>query len=207
MKFRSATDIINESIPELPFEGEWLHAFGNPSLYETWYIDGMSASGKSTFIMRLCKKLCQYGKVLHVNLEEYKKLSFKKRVKRMKMSEHKGRWQEVGPVDFRELSKKLESPKMANFIVIDSIQYMGLTFQQIKELFIDKFPKKSFIFISQMKDGQPKGKTADDMKFEAGVKIRTIGFRAYCQGRYVEDAATYYTIWEEGAIKHYLTEK
>ena len=63
---------------------------------------------------------------------------------------------------------------------------------------------ESIIFVSQNYKGRPKGKPANDLKFDAGVKISTIGFRAYCHGRYVDGAGTYFTIWEEGAYKYYL---
>ena len=56
------------------------------------------------------------------------------------------------------------------------------------------------------REGRPKGKMADDIRFDCGVKIHTKGYRAYCQGRYTDDAEAYFTIWEEGAAKYYLTE-
>lgn len=84
------------------------------------------------------------------------------------------------------------------------MQYTGLNFAKIKALLLDQFPRKSFIFVSQNYKGEPKGKTANDLKYDAGVKVSTMGYRAYCTGRYVDDAAAYFTIWEEGAYKYYL---
>ena len=60
--------------------------------------------------------------------------------------------------------------------------------------------------VTQVYKGRPKGKMADDIRFDCGVKIHTKGYRAYCQGRYTDDAEAYFTIWEEGAAKYYLTE-
>lgn len=180
MRAYSPSEIENLNTPELPLDGEWEAAFGRPSRFERWFIDGESASGKSTFVMLLGKKLCDYGRVDYVSLEEGANLSFKKRIKR---------------------------PKSANFVIIDSVQYLDVrSFDRLKKELFDRFPRKSFILVSQVYKGRPKGKMADDIRFDCGVKIHTKGYRAYCQGRYTDDAEAYFTIWEEGAAKYYLTE-
>lgn len=202
----SPSEVASLSIPELPLDGEWEQAFGRPSLYERWFIDGESASGKSSFVMKLAKKLCQYDTVAYWSLEEGVSLSFKRRMQANRMEEVNGRFLVVTGETIEEFSARLAKRRSPHFVIIDSVQYTGATFKQIKTLLLDKFPKKSFIFVSQMYKGEPKGKTANDLKFDAGVKIRTKGFRAYCIGRYVNEAATYYTIWKEGAIKINLNE-
>ena len=40
------------------------------------------------------------------------------------------------------------------------------------------------------------------LKAAAGVKVKTLGFRAYCQGRYGGQPGTYYTIWEEKTVEY-----
>lgn len=204
MRAYSPKEIARLQIPELPLEGEWRAAFGRPSRYERWFIDGESTSGKSTFVMLLAKELCKFGKVDYISLEEGANLSFKRRTIRLQMDEVAGRFKAVTNITMEELAERLAKPKSANFIVIDSVQYTGMTFPKIKALLLDRFPRKSFIFVSQNYKGKPKGKLANDLKFDAGVKISTIGFRAYCHGRYVDGAGAYFTIWEEGAYKYYL---
>lgn len=204
MRAYSPKEIENLNIPELPFDGEWKAAFGRPSRYERWFVDGESTSGKSTFVMLLSKKLCEYGKVDYVSLEEGANLSFKKRVKRLQMKEKAGKFKVITNITMEELAERLAKPKSANFIVIDSVQYTGMTFPKIKAILLDRFPRKSFIFVSQNYKGRPKGKPANDLKFDAGVKISTIGFRAYCHGRYVDGAGAYFTIWDDGAIKYWI---
>ena len=54
----------------LPWDGEWQRVFGRPALNELWFISGASAQGKSSFVMQLAKKLCEYGRVLYVSGEE-----------------------------------------------------------------------------------------------------------------------------------------
>lgn len=204
MRAYSPKEIARLQIPELPLEGEWRAAFGRPSRYERWFIDGESTSGKSTFVMLLAKELCKFGKVDYISLEEGANLSFKRRTIRLQMDEVAGRFKAITNITMEELAERLAKPKSANFVFIDSVQYTGMTFPKIKALLLDRFPRKSFIFVSQNYKGRPKGKPANDLKFDAGVKISTIGFRAYCHGRYVDGAGAYFTIWEEGAYKYYL---
>lgn len=207
MRAYSPTEIENLNIPELPLDGEWEAAFGRPSLYERWFIDGESASGKSTFVMQLARKLCKYGRVEYVSLEEGVSLSYKNRLKRLRMREVAGQFKTLVGITTAGLAERLAKPKSANFIIIDSVQYLDVrSFERIKKLLFDRFPRKSFILVSQVYKGKPKGKMADDIRFDCGVKVHTQGFRAYCSGRFVEGAGAYYTIWEEGAYKYYLNE-
>lgn len=158
MRAYSPKEIERLQIPELPFTGEWEAAFGRPSRFERWFIDGESTSGKSTFVMLLARKLCEFGKVDYISLEEGANLSFKKRSIRLQMRDVAGRFKVLTGVTVTELAERLAKPKSANFVVIDSVQYTGLTFPKIKALLLDRFPRKSFIFVSQNYKGRPKGK-------------------------------------------------
>lgn len=200
----SPSEIANLNIPELPLDGEWEQAFGRPSMYERWFIDGESASGKSTFVMRLAKKLCEYGGVVYWSLEEGVGLSYKRRLAALKMEDVDGKFLTVAGETIEEFAARLAKRRSPHFVIIDSVQYIAAPFSKIKSMLLDRFPHKSFIFVSQMYKGEPKGKAANDLRYEAGVKVRTKGYRAYCAGRFVNDAATFYTIWEEGAIRYNL---
>lgn len=205
MRAYSPAEIEKMRIPELPLDGEWARAFGRPSRFERWFIDGASASGKSSFVMMLAKKLCDYGKVDYISLEEGANLSFRRRCIRLRMNEVAGRFKIVTGTTVAELAERLARPKSANFVIIDSVQYLDVrSFERLRHLLLDRFPRKSFIMVSQVYKGRPKGKMADDLRFDCGVKVRTKGFRAYCQGRYADDAEAYYTIWDEGAAKYHL---
>ncbi|MGP1526371.1 MAG: AAA family ATPase [Candidatus Cryptobacteroides sp.] len=202
----SPKEITGMSIPELPLDGEWEKAFGRPALNDNWFIDGESASGKSSFVMMLAKKLCEYGNVLYWSLEEGAGLSFKKRLQMFNMEAVDKKMIVVVKETLDELSERLAKRRSPHFVIVDSVQYVGASFHQIRKKLLDRFPKKSFVFVSQLYRGEPKGKTANDLKFDAGIKIHTRGFRAYCLGRYSEDTTSYFTIWKEGAIRFYLNE-
>lgn len=207
MRAYSPLEVERLNIPELPFDGEWERAFGRPARNERWFVEGESASGKSTFVMLLGKKLTEYGSVAYVSKEEGVNLSFKRRMKRLKMREVNGRFQVIVGDTPEELVQRISKRKSPHFWIIDSVQYLGVTtFGQLKKLLLDRYPNKSFIFVSQNWRGKPKGKLANDVKYDAGVKVRTEGFRAYCSGRYIDDAAAYFTIWEEGAHRYYLNQ-
>lgn len=207
MRAYTPGEIVSISIPVLPLKGEFLAAFGQPSMHDNWYIDGDSASGKSSFAMMLGKELTKYGKVLYVSLEEGVSLSFQRRMELLNMKEVNSKFSVVVRETVVELAERLAKPKSAQFVIIDSIQYLDVrSFDQLKKLILDQFPRKAFIFVSQCYKGKPKGKLADDVKFDCGVKIHTRGYRAYCSGRFVDDVAAYYTIWEEGAVRFDLNE-
>ena len=181
---------------------EWEQAFGQPAQNEMWFITGPSASGKSSFVMQLAKQMAHYGSVLYVSKEEGTSLSFRKRLERYRMSEVAGNIRIVVDDTIEELQGRLEKRKSAKFIIIDSIQKTGWKYSQTVRL-IDKFPRKSFIIISQEDGGKPMGSTALKLKYEAGVKVRTMGYRAFCEGRFINGTDAYFEIWKDGASRYW----
>lgn len=203
----SPKDVASINHKVLPFTGKWKEVFGEPEQGDTWFISGPSASGKSSFVMQFAKMLCGIGPVLYVSLEEGVGLSMKKRLVQFKMNEVQGSFRIITDGDIEELGKRLAKPKSAKFIIVDSYQEAyeaGWEYRLTAEL-IDRFPKKTFIFISQEDKGKPLGKPAIRLKYKAGVKVRTLGFRAFCEGRYAGQVGAYYTIWEEKAVEVYNT--
>lgn len=184
----------------IEWEDKWKGPFGSPPVNETWFICGQSASGKSSFVMQLVKRLCQFGRALYLSYEEGISQSFQERTMRFKMNEEQGRFRVVTEDTYDELVARLAKPKSAKFVIIDSIQVAGWTYEQAVEL-TKKFDKKCFIFVSQEEKGQPMGKPAKRLRYIAGMKIWVSGFKAYCQGRFTGDPGSYYTVWEEGVIR------
>ena len=185
---------------EIPWEGEWRESFGNIQYNELWFISGASASGKSSFVMQLARELTKYGRVLYGSYEEGVGDSFKKRIQRERMTEKQGRFRIITEDSFEDLMERLSKPKGPKFVIIDSFQESGLTYEQAVAL-REKFPRKGWIYISQEYKGAPMGKAAARLKYKAGVKIRVVGYNAYCQGRFSGDESKPYTIWEDGVIK------
>lgn len=199
-KAYSPRDVERLQPDVLEWDGQWSLVFGRPSVTETWFISGASASGKSSFVMQLSKELCRFGDVLYVSYEEGVSPSFRRRLGYLHMEEVQGRFRIVTDDTYDELCDRLSRRKSARFVVIDSFQESGWGYGQTKEL-IGRFPQKGFLFVSQEYRGQPMGKPAVRLRYKAGVKVRVSGFKAWCQGRETENAGAFYTVWEDGLVR------
>lgn len=196
----SPKEVLAKTYKTLPWGAKWSGPFGKVPVNETWFISGQSASGKSSFVMQLARELCNYGTVLYLSYEEGISQSFQERVKRERMEEVQGRFRVITDDSYEELVERLGRPKSARFVIVDSFQDSGLTYEQAVEL-RTRFPRKSFIYISQEYKGQPLGKPAGRLKYKAGIKVRVIGYKAFCQGRFTGNPGSYYPVWEEGIIR------
>ena len=161
---------------------------------------GMSGQGKSNFLMEFIKEMCKYGKVLYVGLEEGHSASMQTLVIR-----HLDSQLHAGKIEFADhemtydaLFIKLSKKKSPKFIVIDSLQYWNINYDQYKAL-KEKFKRKTFVFISHAKGKIPDGVPADKIRYDAGIKVRVDGFIAFVTSRYGGNKN--YVIWEEGAKK------
>ena len=196
----SPKEVMAKSYKTLPWEEHWSGPFGFPAVNETWFVSGASASGKSSFVMQLAKELCHYGTTLYVSYEDGVGHSFKERLNRFRMDEVQGRFRVATDDTYEELMARLAKPKSPHFVIVDSFQVAEWSYEQVKKL-IARFPAKSFIFISQEYKGQPMGKAAMRLRYLAGIKIRVVGYKAFCQGRFTDNPGSYYVVWEEGVIR------
>ena len=196
----SPTEVQQMNIPSFPFEGKWEAAFGHPDRTGVWIIWGESGNGKSSFVMQLGKELCNYGTVLCMSYEEKINQSFQRRMGYLKMNEVQGKFRVVTEGSLEEVIARLKKPKSPKFIIIDSFQVAGWDYPQAVEL-METFPKKCFIWISQEKKSQPMGGGAVRLKYICDMKIRVVGYKAYCQGRAIGDPGSYYVVWEDGIIQ------
>lgn len=196
----SPKEVLAKTYTTLPWDGKWAEAFGYPAVNEIWTIQGPSAAGKSSFVMQLARKLCEYGTTLYLSYEEGVSQSFQKRLERFQMSEVQGRFRIAVEDTIEEVEARLKCKKSPRFIIVDSFQKSEWGYEATIAL-IRRFPRKSFIFIMQEHKGQPLGKPAVRLKYDAGVKIRVVNYKAYCQGRFIPEAGAHYTVWEEGILR------
>lgn len=193
-------DIAAKKWKTLPWGEKWSKPFGFPAENASWFISGASASGKSSFVMQLGKELCKYGTVLYMSYEEKVNQSFQRRMGYLKMNEVQGKFRVVPGSSLDELVERLRKPKSPKFVVIDSFQVAPWDYPDAEEL-MERFPKKCFIWISQEKKSQPMGGGAVRLKYICDMKVRVVGYKAYCQGRAIGEAGSYYVVWEEGIIQ------
>ena len=195
-------EVSQKKYEVIKWNGQWRESFGRPAMNETWFISGASAQGKSSFVMQLAKKLCEYGKTLYVSAEEGIRQSFQRRLEMFEMNSVGRKLSIIEDPDINLLKERLSKPKSPRFIIIDSFQMANWTYQDAMEL-IEKFNKKSFIFISQEYKSRPMGADAVRLRYAAGVKIRVSGFMALCSGREKETAGGGgFVVWDEGAIRY-----
>lgn len=196
----SPKEIARKTYKTLPWCGRWESAFGCPEENSCWFISGASASGKSSFVMQLSYELCHYGKVLYLSYEEGVGLSFRDRVCRFGLDFCQGSFSVVTDDSLSDLRERLGRRHSAKFVIVDSFQHAGWGWSETKQLLSD-FPRKSFVFVSQEYKGQPIGRSATRLRYASDVKVRVLGFKAYCQGRYTPEAGNYFTVWEEGVLR------
>lgn len=200
---KSVAEVLRYRPRTMAFDGEWLASFGTPELGGCWLIWGNSGNGKTRFALQLCKYLTRFGSVAYDSLEEGLSLSFRNALVSVGMQDVSRRFVLLDKESMEDLRVRLKDKKSANIVVIDSLQYSGLNRGQAKAL-VDDFPRKLFIFISHADGKQPAGRTANAIRFHAGVKLFVEGYRIKSPvSRFVDGEAQDFTVWHEGAIRYW----
>lgn len=201
-KAKSYNDIVKMNFKTMAFEGRWKDFIGTPECSGAWIIWGKSGSGKTRLALELAKYLGNFERVFYNSLEEGMRLSFQRAVKKVGMPGKRFICENEKLPELKIRLLKKRSPKI---IIIDSLQYLRINKRQFEAL-IDDFPNKLFIFISHAQGDEPKGGIADEVRYNADVKIHVKGYRAFPVSRYGGDKT--FTIWEAGAEKYWgLIEK
>ena len=195
----SVKDIREYSPETLPFDGEWLESIGCPELTGSWIIWGASANGKTRFALQLAKYLSRFVRVAYDSLEEGLSLSMQRAIQEVGMSDAKRTFCLLDKEGVEELTERLKKQRSPQVVIIDSLQYTGLTYTDYKKL-RDRFRRKLFIFVSHASGREPKGEVGKSVKYDAFVKIYVEGYVAYPQSRY--GGGSPFVIWEDGARKY-----
>lgn len=172
----SVADIEKKHFKTLPFEGDWKDLIGTPEVAGCWIIWGLSGNGKTRFALQLAKYMATFQRVYYNTLEEGMKLSFKNALNANNMKSVGNRFG-YHKENLYQMRKRLEQKRSPNIIIIDSLQYLNPTREEVKHL-LDDFPNKLFIFISHAQGLQPKGEIADEVRYHSDVKIRVHQFLA-----------------------------
>lgn len=166
-----------------------------------------SGSGKSNFIYQFIGAIMQYGNVLYISLEEGTEKSAQMiALRHLNEGTHSGKILFADhEMTYEEAVAYLKRKKSPRFVVVDSVQYWDINYVRYKELKA-LFPKKGFVFISHALGKNPDGKTADKIRYDAGVKVRVEGFVAFPVSRYGGNKP--YIVWEganrnEGAWRYW----
>lgn len=201
-KALSSSDLLAKKYELIKWDGEWFDNFDQPEASGLWFVSGNSTNGKTSFLLQLAKELAKYDRVLYNSLEEKDAKTMQKAWQRHQMGDCIRKVQLIWERR-EELISRLEKRQSPRFIIVDSFQYMKMTFDQTIEL-KERFPNKLFIYNSQMEGSKPIGKSAVRVQYDADLKIWIEGFKAFSKGRYMGLSHTEgLTIWEEGAEKYW----
>lgn len=189
-------DIFNYRARTLPFADKWLAAIGEPELTGSWIIWGGSSNGKTRFALQLAQYMARYCRVAYDSLEEGLSLSLRTAIETVGFADVKRNFCLLDKESIPDLMQRLKRQRSPQVVIIDSLQYTGLSYQDYKML-RDTFRHKLFIFISHGDGREPKGNVAKSVKYDAFVKIYVEGFKAFSQSRFGGGAE--YVIWDSGA--------
>lgn len=195
----SVDEMLRMTFIEMPFEGDWKKSFGEPERSGVWLIYGQSGNGKTSFALQLARYLCQFGRVAYNTLEEGARKSFQLNIKRNNLHTVSKKFIILSE-PMEDLERRLEKRKSPDVCIIDSFQYCALTKGDYKRLKA-KFPNKLFIFLSHAEGKQPEGRAAKFVKYDADVKVRVEGYKAFILSRFGGNEP--FVIWAEGAAEYH----
>ena len=197
-------EVLNKKRQTFPFDGKWADAFGQPERTGVWFIWGRSGNGKTSFVMQLIAELCKYDRVAFDSMEEGDSLSMRQKLVRHGLSKIGSRFHLLNAEPISDLRERLARRKSYNIIVIDSFQYTQMSYRDYIQ-FKEQFKDKLIIFISHAKGSLPRGSAAEDVMYDATLKIWVEGFKAFSKGRFIGPTGEF-TIWDEGAARYWGTE-
>ena len=181
---------------------EWKGCLGDEiSRHGIVFIWGNSGNGKSSAVMAFAKMLAGIGKVLYVSREEGYGLSFQNTLRRFGMQECGASFQVIDKENIESLVERLSKPRSPEFVIIDSVQAMGIGSRQYKQL-REQFRSKLLVLVSQADGKRPLGRAAVNMMYDADLKIWVEGHIAFSKGRYMGETKEFVT-WEEGAQRYW----
>jgi len=188
----------------LPFESEWFASIGSPEMKGGWIIWGNSANGKTRFALQLARYMARFVRVAYDSLEEGLSLSMQKAIEDVGMSDVKRSFVLLDKETVPMLRERLAKQRSPQVVIIDSLQYTGLTYKDYTTL-INDFPHKLFIIVSHADGREPRGNVGKAIKYDAFVKIYVEGYKAFVQSRY--GGGEPYVVWRKGADAYWGNDK
>lgn len=196
----SAKQVLTIKFDTIHLGGGWDECVGEIETTGIWFIWGNSGNGKTSAVVSLCKELSAFGKVLYNSREEGVSLTMQNTLRRYGMGELGSRFQ-LANMSLQELDEKISQQRSPKFVVLDSFQFMGLTYKDFRA-FCEKHKNKMLIFVSRTRGRQPEGRAAISAMYDASCKIWVEGYKAFSKGRFVGTTGEM-TIWDEGAKKYW----
>lgn len=197
----SVSQLLGMRFKTMEFEGQFAELIGTPEMSGCWIIWGNSGNGKTNFALQLAKYLTNFGRVAYNTMEEGARLSMQRAVQMNDMSDCSRKIIFLNREPIEDLCQRLNMRKSPDAIIIDSFQYSGLNRSSYIGL-KQNFPNKLFVFLSHAEGKNPLGRAATFVRYDADVKIRVEGYRAFATSRYGGNGEPY-VIWNEGSYKYW----
>ncbi|EKT4520719.1 ATP-binding protein [Flavobacterium psychrophilum] len=200
-KALTVANIINQRVKRILFTWKWYDAFKQPQDKGVWFVWGGSGSGKSTFVMMLCKEMALLKHKVFFNLleEETDDTDFIERVDMLEMNDVEDCFL-AKTYNYDEMIIYLKRKNSAKVVVIDSATYFFESFEQYQN-FKKMFRDKIIIITGHARGNNPKFELEDRIKFDAKMKIFVNGYLALCKGRTIGPNGGRFIIWQEGYDK------
>ncbi len=204
----SNKNVLTAKFEIAEFDGEFLASFGKPELRGAWLIYGGSGCGKTTFVMQVAKYLTRFRRVAYNSLEQGLSLSLQKAWERVGMVEAGSKIILLNKEQLKDLRVRLQKKQSPDVIIIDSVHYLRRFNTDQYQNLRDEFPNKLFIFVSHEKGGMPKGMMAQNIRYDADIKIKVEGYKAFVTTRYeiaeLGEGGADFVIWEQGAQNYWI---
>lgn len=200
-KALNVPNILNQKIKLINFTGAMHEAFSTPQDKGVWFCWGGSGSGKSSFIMQLCKEFCLNGLPAIHNLleEETDDKDYIDRVRYLEMNDVKENYLAVS-LQYEDFVAYLKKNKKVKVVVIDSGIYFFKNFEQYLE-FKKTFKDKIILITGHAQGSNPRTELEKSIMYDARQKIFVDGYQASCKGRTIGPNGGFYTIWKQGYEK------
>jgi predicted ATP-dependent serine protease len=196
----TVANIQSQTIEKIQFIGAWLAAFGKPQSRGVWFVWGGSGSGKSTFIMMLCKALALIGYKVFYNLleEETDDTDYIDRTELLTMNEVEANFH-TQSYNYNELVEYLNKRNPPKVVVVDSIVYLTKDwgeYMALKQLCNRK--NIILIIVGHAEGKNPRSEFEKSIRFDAKMKVYVDGFLALCQGRTIGSNGGRFIIYQKG---------
>lgn len=181
----SLSAVKDMNYEEVPLAKEYIDLMGDIDPRAVMMAYGPSGSGKSVWVMKFADHFADtIGKAFYNSHEEGKNKSIKLRAHAHNIG---GKNVFIAPrYSFRHMMMKLKT-SYYRMIVIDSVQFMRFTFEQLEELMT--YLKKRKVIILMVSFGKSLGVTrgADDLLHTCDVKLFFEQGKVTCISRYLDE--------------------
>lgn len=195
-------DLLSKKFDIMPFTGSWEESFGKPCKQFSMMIYGDSGSGKTELAIQVSKYLTNFGKVNYNSIEQGISHTLQMAMERNNMEQVADKFQILDKENLSDMTARLRKQRSADFLVIDSIQYLRMNREEYFKWKNEFYPKKGIIYISHIDKGSLKGALAKDIWYDVDIQVPVEGFKAFPKKRLNGGGSPFIINAERAAIYH-----